>query len=94
MNKPHKIYTEEEVKSYFKKGTIIKYTVINPLNDSEEDHYHDCDIASISIYEKVVGSRYESDYGMLDYYFTLASIVNIENISYDEFKRQVTPTNI
>lgn len=27
MNKEHKIYTEEEVKSYFKNNGAIKYTI-------------------------------------------------------------------
>nr|CEF82716.1 Protein of unknown function [Leuconostoc citreum] len=37
MNKEHKIYTEEEVKSYFKDNGAIKYTIINPFSGYEED---------------------------------------------------------
>ncbi|MBA5973567.1 hypothetical protein H2O60_10620 [Leuconostoc mesenteroides] len=94
MTKKHKIYTEEEVESYFKKNKVIKYTVFNPLNDYEEYFFHDCNVASISIYEKVIGARYQSNCGMCDYHFPLEAISNIEHIEYEQFKYEITPSDI
>lgn len=94
MNKEHKIYTEEEVKSYFKDNGAIKYTIINPFSGYEENFYHDCGIASISVYDDVVSCRYQSGIGMVDHSFPLKSIVNIENISYETLIFELSPSNM
>lgn len=92
MEKEHKVYTEDEIKNFFDPKKVIKYTVVNPISGSEEYYYHDCDIASIEIYNNVVGSRYETNEGMLDYRFAIDTISNVESISYDQLKHEVTPS--
>lgn len=93
MNKEHKIYTEDEVRSFYKKDKIIKYTVINPLNDYEEYFYHDCNIAGVALTDGILTTRYQSNSGVCDYNFRLNSIANIENITHENFIYEVAPSD-
>lgn len=43
---------------------------------------------------KIIGARYQSNYGMCDYHFPLVAISNIENIDYEQFKYEVAPSDI